>query len=289
MLLVLSVVALSAALAQAAKRTEYVGLAPAGLKNQPGPGSPLIKWAALTYDGTETQASAVGWEMLTAAAPELGAWYNLDLSVGGGSGAALSAKTIGDKLYVYVDKTATGQGGCCADTFRTYDRATGKATEVDLSAMMKAVFPPEVAFHEATHTFDVEQEGDDVIAYLMVQYTDLSLGNVLANAVVAFNTADGSVVKTADGQQYFSFVEHLGTTSTAPGDGVYKIQFQNSTGGGEQWQGDARALLASKRSGAGAGAESADAAAAGEAAAATAAALETAGVVEDGMDEEEEV
>ena len=65
MLLVLSVVALSAALAQAAKRTEYVGLAPAGLKNQPGPGSPLIKWAALTYDGTETQASAVGWEMLT--------------------------------------------------------------------------------------------------------------------------------------------------------------------------------------------------------------------------------
>ena len=64
---------------------------------------------------------------------------------------------------------------------------------------------------------------------------------------------------------------------------------QGAEGGGEQIQGDARALLASKRSAA-ASVEAATTAASGEtAAAATAAALETAGVVEDGMDEEEEV
>ena len=50
--------------------------------------------------------------------------YDLDLTVGGGSGLSLTAKIIASKMYAYIEKNAsesTGRG-CCADTLRVYDK-----------------------------------------------------------------------------------------------------------------------------------------------------------------------
>ncbi len=70
---------------------------------------------------------------------------------------------------------------------------------------------------------------------IRARYTDTSLGNVLANAVVCVNTADGTVRKTLDGDEYFSMVAKFGTTNTSKAASVYKVQYEKSAGGGEQW------------------------------------------------------
>ena len=186
-----------------------------------------------------SSAKNVTWKFLAATVPEVGdKWWDLDLATGGGSGAALSAKVLGDQLYAYVDKKTSGDAGCCADTLRIYDKASGAAREIDLDAIMASIFPTSAAFHEATHTFDVAEEGGVVYAWLMTQYTDTSLGNVLANAVVCVNTADGTVRKTLDGDDYFSMVAKIGTTNTSKAASVYKVQYEKSAGGGEQWHGN---------------------------------------------------
>ena len=66
-----------------------------------------------------------------------------------------------------------------------YDRLSGNFTELDLSAIMASAFADKgTSFHEATHTFDVEEEDGVVYAWLMAQYLDTSLGSVKANAIV---------------------------------------------------------------------------------------------------------
>lgn len=226
-------------LATASPVTEYVGFAPCGTADMPSKGESVLKWMELTYEPTVSSAKGVTFQWLTETVPEIGALWNLDLSEGGGSGAALSAKLLGDTMYMYVDKKTAAGGGCCADTLRMYDRLTGTFTELDLDAIMTSTFADKNStFHEATHTFDVQEEDGVVYAWLMTQYLDSSLGSVKANAIVCIDTRDGSVRKTRDGDAYFSMLDKLGTTSVARADTVYRVQYTKKTTGAEQWHGN---------------------------------------------------
>lgn len=252
--------------------TEYVGMAPvggaagpdayaqvdklsgAGRRLQPGIAHPLVKWTELKYYPNVSSVKEVSFKMLNATVPEVGAWFDLDLSVGGGDGVSLSAKVVHDKMYAYIEKKATSGagGGCCADTLRIYDRTTGNATEWDLDAILaKAGFPSSVTFHKATHTFDVEEQGGLVYAFLMVQYDAPELNGGLANACVAFNTADGTLRKTVDGDGYFGFVEKIGVVSAnaSVGDTVYKVQYYkiaDPEAATEEWHGNGMLRFSTK-------------------------------------------
>ena len=161
---------------------EYVAMAPGS--GAPGAGSsPIVKWVKLEYPSDAKDVSEVAMSLATSPVPELGAWYDLDLSIGGGTGMALTGKVLGDKLYAYVEKNAAGSTGlgCCADTLRIYDRKTGSSnvTEHDLDSILAQAFAGDAAatWKKATHTFDVELGADgDVYAYLMVQYYDGTIG-----------------------------------------------------------------------------------------------------------------
>lgn len=224
----------------AATVTEYVGMAPSHAFPDNGGEPQPLKWAELTYNPAGNRAAAVRLSLLNASAgiveevpPPLGKWLDLDLTKGGGGGAALTAKVHKNKLYIYVDKRPAPPNspglGCCADTLRIVDRDTGKTTEWDLDAILGTVFPENSTFHKATHTFDImEGEGGVVFAFLMVQYSApdaLGLGAVLTNGVVAFSTSTGLVHPTADGVKLFGFAERLGTLSSAPTDSVFKLQY----------------------------------------------------------------
>ena len=142
-------------------------------------------------------------------------------------------------MYVDKNKTVGNGAGCCADTLRMYDRLSGNFTELDLSAIMASAFADKgTSFHEATHTFDVEEEDGVVYAWLMAQYLDTSLGSVKANAIVCIDTRDGSVRKTLDGSAYFSMLDQLGTTSAQRADTVYRVQYEKKMTGAEQWHGN---------------------------------------------------
>ena len=239
--------------------TEYVGMAPSHAF--PDSDTPqLLKWAELTYDPASSRAAAVQLRLLNTTSPAIGKWFGLDFTVGGGGGAALTAKILGDKLYVYIDKRPAPQNspglGCCADTMRVYDRQTGVAKEWDIDVILDSVFPENSTFHKATHTFDVREEGGVVYIYMMVQHSAMTLGaEVFVNAVVAFSTATGLVRTTVDGDKYFSFEEKLGTRSTTASDTVYKVQYYHGgattgrrleEGGGgavEQWHGNGLLLF----------------------------------------------
>ena len=73
----------------------------------------------------------VRFELLNETEKGLGAWFDLDLSVGGGDGVALTAKVFHNELFAYITKSpvADAEGGCCAGTLRVYDRESGNVTE----------------------------------------------------------------------------------------------------------------------------------------------------------------
>jgi len=223
--------------------TEYVALGPAGLQTGPSISNPVLKWAELQYSADASSVGEVFFSLLNKTNSDVGAWFDLDLSKGGGKGLALTAKIHGDKLYAYIQKnpTETGEkGGCCADTLRIYDRTTGDFTEIDLDSLLTKIFPSSVSFHHATHTFDIESEGGKVFAWLMVQYDDATLGGTPTNAAVMISVADGTVQKTQDGDAYFSFSQHIGTTSTVYSDSIFKVQYHQPSGQRkpEQWHGN---------------------------------------------------
>ena len=157
-----------------------------------------------------TSAADVKLTLVTEAPPELGKLFNLDFTKGGGGGLALSAKMLGDALYAYIDKdpaTSTGSG-CCADTLRKYDKATGAATDLSLDQILNATFAADVKLRHATHTFDVEEEGGVVYAWLMVQYSAADIA-ALGDAIVCVNAATGEVRKTMDGLSIFSMYDQV--------------------------------------------------------------------------------
>ena len=201
---------LALALAVTSATVEYVALVPVGSVGGPSPAASVIKWAKLEYSSDATTVDDISVAVLDdATAPaELGAWYDLDLSTVTGNdkadGAALTAKVLDDKLYVYLEGASISGfgGGCCADTMVVVDRDTGNAVTWDLDAIVDAAGIETTAAH-ATHTFDVEQsDGGSTLAYMMVQYVNATLG-ANADLIVAFDTASGEIVPTADRRLYF--------------------------------------------------------------------------------------
>eukprot|EP01052_Picozoa_sp_SAG31_P046679 SAG31_NODE_9022_length_1346_cov_2.893344_1_plen_209_part_00 len=132
----------------AATVTEYVGMAPSHAFPDNGGEPQPLRWAELTYDPAGNRAAAVRLSLLNvtsgtggeAPPPLLGKWLDLDLTKGGGGGAALTAKVLKNKLYIYVDTRPAPPNspglGCCADTLRIVDRDTGNTTEWDLDAIL---------------------------------------------------------------------------------------------------------------------------------------------------------
>ena len=229
---------------------EYVAMVPAAADAAAG-NKPSVEWVSVEYDAGVSDAMDVKMAVLndTDGTDEVGAWRHLDLSVGGGSGAMLSAKVIDDKMYVLVEKVATPDagGGCCADTLRVYDQATGSAEEVDLNALNKPLFAPDnVSWAYATHTFDVFK-GDDgkVYALLQVQYEEPHVAGAKVNSIVKLDVAAKRAVPTKDGDAYWSIEKRLGAETFDYNSTVYKLQYVNGTGT-EEWHGNGVLRFADK-------------------------------------------
>lgn len=205
-----------------------------------------LKWLKLQYPvGGPTSTSEVTITEVTEPLPELGNWYNLNI----GKGAQLSAKILGDSLYMYAYRgagTSTG-GGCCADTIRVFSK-TGAATsrDVDLVAPLKKAAPngtlsfppaPTGSYVAATHTFDVSLIDGKPHALCMIQYTESALSNAPTDAIAAINLVDGTLRPTADGDLYFNILQKAGTTEDGVDASRFKVQFQKSYTE-QQWHGN---------------------------------------------------
>jgi len=229
----------------ASSATEYLAVMP----NAAGPaaGSDFkLQWLKLDYPvGGPSSTSDVSMKLLTETVPELGSWYNLDI----GEGAMLSAKVLGDSLYMYANRgVAPTGGGCCADTIRVYSKSDGSSKEIDLEApLQKAIpngtlsFPPSPSpsgyFVHATHTFDISSIDGVPHAFVMVQYSETALGNAHTDAIAVVNMNDGTLRPTADGDAFFNILEKAGTTEDTEDASRFKIQFQK-TYTDEQWHGN---------------------------------------------------
>ena len=150
-------------------------------------------------------------------------------SWGGSGGASLSGKVVGDSFYVLLEKKATpatAGGGCCADTLRVYDRLSEAFVDHDIDAVLDGIFPSDVAFHHATHQFDVlATPSGDVHEIYVVQWTAPDLGGVVrVNGLVRVDLGTDSVVKTVDGDSYYSWKSKVGTRSLSYADAIYARQ-----------------------------------------------------------------
>ena len=96
-----------AAVATAANVKEYVAMVPAAAQG----GHPTVEWLEVEYNPESKDAKNANWSFVNgsdaASESSLGAWRHLDLSVGGGSGAMLSAKVVEGRMYVLIEKVAT--------------------------------------------------------------------------------------------------------------------------------------------------------------------------------------
>ena len=190
---------------------------------------PTVEWLHLKYEAGVAAAGDVSMSLVNSSEANLGlagAWQHLDLSVGGGGGAMLSAKTLGDQMLVLVevnDIPAGAGGGCCADTLRTYEK-DGSATDLDIDALLNATFPPSVTWVHATHQFDAFLEDGKARVLLQVQYSDLAIGGAKVNSLVKVDLATGTVVETKDGDAYWSIEAKLGAVTYDYNSTVYKLQ-----------------------------------------------------------------
>lgn len=245
-----------AAAAYAAPVHEYVAMVPAAADAQPGQ-VPIVEWLELKYDD-ETSAKTADVEARlvnkTEKVEALGSWAQLDLSKGGGNGAMLSAKVLGDQMLVLTAVKATPDGaggGCCADTIRVYEKDATFA-DVDIDAILATVFPSDVTnWVHATHTFDTYKDEKDgkTYALLQVQYADPHVVNNKVNSIVKVDIAAKAAVKTKDGEGFWSIENRLGAETFDFNSSVYKLQYVNKTltkRGGEEWHGNGVLRFTSK-------------------------------------------
>jgi len=218
---------------------EYLALAPQGPK---GSKFTTMKWVELSYPKGVTSADDVSIKAVNTtqngkgAPSEIGAWYDLDTV----NGFSLTGKIVGDKLYAYIDQSGEGFGGCCADTFRTYNKTDGSFSDLNLNTIIAGAMPNMGAF--ASHTFDVKEVNGEVVAYAMVRYSDKTLGSIYADAIVAFSVVDGTIIPTADGDKAWVVSTNAGEekSGTDKASAIFKIQYFNgaNTQHGEQWHGN---------------------------------------------------
>ena len=226
---------------------EYVAMVPAAA-DVSATSKPTVEWLHLTYPDDVSRAGDVTMELVNASANDaaravLGNWSHLDLSIGGGGGAMLSAKTLGDQMLVLVevkDVPEGAGGGCCADTLRVYEK-DASAKDLDLDALLAETFGASVAWVHATHTFDAFLEEDGKAAVLLqVQYEDADIGGAKVNAIVKVDVAAGTAVDTKDGDAYWSIEAKLGAETYDYNSTVYKMQYVNESFGAdsEEWHGN---------------------------------------------------
>ena len=61
----------------------------------------------------------------------------------------------------------------------------------------------------------------------------------LGNAIVCFNTADGSLKTTVDGSGFWSMSYAVGTLNTSAADTIFKVQYYMATARStEEWHGN---------------------------------------------------
>lgn len=192
---------------------------------------PIVEWLSVEYDPTSSNASDAKWSRVTGAEPALGKWVSLDLSVGGGHGAMLSAKVAHSALHVLVEKSATegAGGGCCADTLRSY-ALDGTFTELDLNALIAGALPKAITWAHATHTFDAFVEDDEAYALLQVQYENPAVGGARTNGLLKVDLASKAAVKTRDGDAFWDIETRIGAETYDYNSTVYKLQYRNGTG-----------------------------------------------------------
>jgi len=215
----------------------------------PTTGNYTLDWLKLEYPiGGPSATSQVSMTKLIESVPELGNWYNLDI----GSGAMLSAKILGDNMYMYANRgVAPKGGGCCADTIRVYPKSGSNggnpfSTEIDLEVPIQQAIPngtlgfppsPTGYWAHATHTFDVSMIDGVPHAFCMVQYSETKLGNAHTDAIAVINLVDGTLKPTVDGDPFFNILEKAGTTDDSEDASLFKVQFQK-TYSDEQWHGN---------------------------------------------------
>lgn len=225
---------------------EFVALGP----NAGGPsgGSSKLDWVAVEYPQGVSSANDVTLSTVKNGVPELGAWFGLDTG-----GLALTAKIVGDTMYALYNKNASGAGeggGCCADTLRIYKRdGAGKFDSIRLDPVVQTALNTTDA--HVSHTFDVTTLKDGSLAALFqVKYPEAGTGGDYADAIVAMNISDGSLLKTASGALAFNMFKEAGTMSTTSKESRFKIQYlldQTSSGfAGEQFHGNGVQRFTSK-------------------------------------------
>ncbi|GMI39599.1 hypothetical protein TeGR_g11473 [Tetraparma gracilis] len=172
-----------------------------------------LDWASLTYD--ESSVVSASNVTLTAAPKASNKFSSVSLD----GALQLTARIAGDKMYAYMSGDAPAESGCCAGILRAFE-TDGSYSDTDLVELVSDLFSEVTDWAYATHTFDIV----DGVAYMMIQYEEPSLNNAKADAIVALDLETGEVVKTADGDSYFSFFEKLATDSTAAVDTIFSIQ-----------------------------------------------------------------
>ena len=234
--------------------TEYVAMVPeVDIKlfpSQPITNQTVVKWIKVTYPSGVSNANDVQISYINSSVDEIGAWYELDTDIG----IYNTAKIHGDSLYAFVNHNHlnTTVHLCCTDTLSIWSKKNGSRRDLNLDQIVQAAIP---GSNHATHTFDIKQIGDKTFIFAMVDYVEARLGGpdntpMHSDAIVAFDAADGSILKTADGRNYFDIYEVAGYNSKTEAD-VFKIQYFNNTspsrfGTAGEWHGNGLATFVTR-------------------------------------------
>eukprot|EP00121_Abeoforma_whisleri_P005257 Awhi_evm1s4758 len=220
----------------------------------PNVGGTTMQWVQLTFPPNVSTVLDVQMTKPDLSNPEisksLGTWSALDFSVYttpimldkinttfSGDYIPQGTCKIGrnnSKLYCFariLESTPSSNTGCCADTIRVFDKATGDEYSVDLkSNVQKALKADGLVGWETgfpSHTFDLMEKDGRMYALSVVRFNSTNIMNgSYTNAIVAVGLEDGwkgSVLATNDGRQSVVMYRDFGTLGDS--DTVYKIQF----------------------------------------------------------------
>jgi hypothetical protein len=222
--------------------TQYLALTPE---------TGIVSWQKATFPAnyTATSADDVTIEDIDETIDQIGSWQNLNIE----GTPLLTIKTYGDNLYAQLNTyvaplgpTSDGyyQGGCCADSFRSFNKNQQVGEEYQSFDIMNTIFDvfenatdtdkfTGTPFAYANHVFDMADINDSIIAMLAITYHEPALDYSEVEAVLFYDTTTSSVMKTKDGDAFFSFYQKIGTLSTETNDGIYNIMY--TMGGPEQY------------------------------------------------------
>jgi hypothetical protein len=204
-----------------------------------------VSWLKATFPSnyTATSASQVTIESVDDTVAQLGEWQNFDF----GGEPMLTMKNSGDRLYSQLNTgiapegpTDDYPGGCCVDIFKSVS-TDGDEIDWDIESLIFSLYENTTdtdsntgtPFAYANHVFDMTTYDDTVYAIVDVTYHEPGLDFAEVDSVIFFNPLTGDVMPTKDGDMFFSYYQHVGTTSTDTADSIYNIMY--TSGGPEQY------------------------------------------------------